>query len=166
MSWPRPNGCGVKEEFAVSADDKTRITVDIYGMQYKLAGHSSSGHMRRVAQYVDEQMHLIAKGFPKLDTQRVAVLTAVNLADQYLRLSDEREKQQINLQSSMSEAHEALLEEHGKLQEEYNAALAKLSEAKSREAELQEQLEKLQEEYSKLQNEYNEWIQLNLESER
>lgn len=150
----------------MSADDKTRITVEIYGMQYKLAGHSSSEHMRRVAQHVDEQMNRIARGFPKLDTQRVAVLAAVNLADAYLKLADERENYRLSLQSGLSEAHEALKEEHRRLQEEHEAALARLHEAQSREAELRERLAILQEEYSKLQSEYNEWIQLNLESDR
>jgi len=150
----------------VSGEEKTRITVEIYGMPYKLAGHSSSGHMQRVARQVDEQMRSIAREFPKLDTQRVAVLAAINLADEYLKLADEMERERISLQNSMAEAREALAEEHRKLREAYEEVCRKLDEAGAREADLRERLGKLQEEYDKLRSEFNEWIQLNLESER
>mgnify|MGYP002622717346 CR=1 FL=1 len=150
----------------MSGEEKTRITVEIYGMPYKLAGHSSSGHMQRVARQVDEQMRSIAREFPKLDTQRVAVLAAINLADEYLKLADEMERERISLQNSMAEAREALAEEHRKLREAYEEVCRKLDEAGAREADLRERLGKLQEEYDKLRSEFNEWIQLNLESER
>lgn len=144
----------------MSPEEKTRITVDIYGMQYTIAGHSSSIHMRRVAVHVDEQMNRIGKIFPKLDVPRVAVLAAVNITDGLLKLKDEMESKQVGMQNVMVEEHQTLAEEHTVLQQDYQTIIAKLAEAEAREQACKQQLEKLQVEYAKLQNEYNEWIQL------
>lgn len=144
----------------MNAEDKTRITVDIYGVPYKLAGHSSSSHMRRVAEHVDEQMNRIGKGHPKLDTPRLAVLAAVNIADDYLKLKDDTESKRAGLQHDLAEEQRSLAGEHERLQKECQQAKAKLAAVEARENELKQRMEKLQEEYSKLQTEYNEWTQL------
>jgi len=141
-------------------EDKTKVTVDIYGMQYKLTGQASSGHMRRVADLVDSQMHRIAKGFPKLDTPRIAVLAAVNIADEYLKLKEQFENESIDLKNDMAEEHKELERKFNALSQELQGKAAELDDAAKREDELKRQLEKLQEEYAKLQTEYNEWIQL------
>ena len=72
----------------MTTEDKTRITVDIYGHQYKLKADTSTNHMKRVAEYVNEQMFRIAKGYPRLDSQRIAVLAAVNMADECFRMNE------------------------------------------------------------------------------
>lgn len=71
---------------------KNRLTVEIYGQQYQLAGKASPGHMRQVASHVDEKMRQIADKNPRLDTTRLAVLSAVNIADDYLRLKQEHDE--------------------------------------------------------------------------
>ena len=144
----------------MNEDDKTRVTVDIYGMQYKLAGHTSGGHMRRVAELVDGHMNKIAKGFPKLDTPRLAVLAAVNIADEFLKQKEQFENQSIGLKNNMAEEHRELSLRYDELVNEHESKLAELAEAAKREEALKRQMEKLQEEYTKLQTEYNEWIQL------
>jgi cell division protein ZapA len=68
-----------------------RVRVDIYGQEYSLKGQASIEHLKRVARLVDEQMKEIAEQNPRLDYSRIAVLAAVNIADQYLRLCDEYE---------------------------------------------------------------------------
>lgn len=144
----------------MSSEEKTRINVDIYGMQYKLAGHSSSGHMRRVAEHVDDQMNKIGKGFPRLDIPRVAVLAAVNIADEFLKLKDELESNRVGMHNVMVEEHQTLADDYAILQQDNKEFNVKLSEAEARVEASKLQLDKLQEEYAKLQNEYNEWIQL------
>ena len=72
----------------MNAEDKTRITVDIYGHQYKLKASTSTNYMKRVAEYVNDQMFRIAKGYPRLDSQKIAVLAAVNMADECFRMNE------------------------------------------------------------------------------
>ena len=63
-----------------------KVTVDIYGHQYKLTGHSSMDYIRRVAALVDENMHKLAKGYPRLDVPKLAVLAALHMAEDVFRL--------------------------------------------------------------------------------
>ncbi len=142
------------------SEDKTKVTVEIHGLQYKLSGHASSGHMLRAAGIVDEQMKKIAKGFPRLDTPRLAVLAAVNIADDYIKLKDQLENKSKLAAQDQNEEQRELEQKLSELQQENAARLTELHEADRRAQELAGQMEKLQEEYSKLQTEYNEWIQL------
>ncbi|MGI6127922.1 MAG: cell division protein ZapA [Planifilum sp.] len=68
---------------------KNKLSVEIYGQQYQIVGKASPGYMREVASHVDDKMRQIAKSNPRLDTTRLAVLSAVNIADAYLKLKRE-----------------------------------------------------------------------------
>ncbi len=68
---------------------KNRLSVEIYGQHYQIVGKVSPSYMREVANHVDEKMREIANVNPRLDTTRIAVLSAVNIADEYLRLKQE-----------------------------------------------------------------------------
>ncbi|WP_139491621.1 cell division protein ZapA [Brevibacillus dissolubilis] len=73
-------------------EDKNRLTVEIYGQQYRLTGKASTSHMRMVAGYVDDKMREIAQGNLRLDTAKIAVLACVNMADEHFRLRQEYEE--------------------------------------------------------------------------
>jgi cell division protein ZapA (FtsZ GTPase activity inhibitor) len=142
------------------SENKNKVTVEIYGLQYKLSGHASSGQMLRVAGIVDDQMNKIAKGFPRLDTTRVAVLAAVNIADDYLKLKEQLESRSNDARLNLNEEQQELMRLNTELQHKNEQQIEQLKDADKRADELKTQMDKLQEEYSKLQTEYNEWIQL------
>lgn len=73
-------------------EENNRIRVDIYGQEYQLRGKASIEHMRLVAGLVDDKMREIARGNPRLDLNRLSVLAAVNIADEYMRLRQEYEE--------------------------------------------------------------------------
>lgn len=70
-------------------DDKTRITVDIYNKPYTIIGTESPQHVRLVASLVDQKMREIHDMNPSLDTTKLAVLTAVNAMNDYLKLKED-----------------------------------------------------------------------------
>lgn len=72
-------------------NEKQRITVTIYGQQYTIVGHESPSHVKDVAQLVDDKMKEIKKRNIYLDTTQLAVLTSVNMVDDYLKLLKENE---------------------------------------------------------------------------
>ncbi|MFS0555172.1 cell division protein ZapA [Brevibacillus sp. 179-C9.3 HS] len=76
----------------MQGDGKNRLTVDIFGQQYRLSGKASVNHIRMVAGFVDDKMNEIANGNHRLDTAKIAVLSAVNIADEYFRLRQEYEE--------------------------------------------------------------------------
>ncbi|PTX55029.1 cell division protein ZapA [Melghirimyces profundicolus] len=71
---------------------KNKFTVEIYGQMYHIVGKASPGYIREVAGHVDEKMRGIAKNNPRLDTAKLAVLSAVNITDSYLKLKQEYEE--------------------------------------------------------------------------
>lgn len=70
-------------------EQKTRVSVDIYGQTYKMVGAESSSHMRQVASIVDDKMREISERNPALDTAKIAVLAAVNCVHEHVQLQEE-----------------------------------------------------------------------------
>lgn len=75
----------------MSGQNRKRTTVDIYGHQYTIIGDENSSHIRVVASMVDSKMKEINESNPYLDTNKLAVLTAVNIVNDYLNLKNEYE---------------------------------------------------------------------------
>ncbi|MDQ0224657.1 cell division protein ZapA [Metabacillus niabensis] len=71
---------------------KSKTTVDIYGQQYSIIGSESTSHIRAVASIVDDKMREINSMNPSLDINKLAVLTAVNVVHEYLKLKEDYEK--------------------------------------------------------------------------
>nr|WP_187442472.1 cell division protein ZapA [Sutcliffiella horikoshii] len=71
------------------SEQKTRTTVDIYGQQYSIVGTESISHIRLVASIVDEKMREINSKNSHLDISKLAVLTAVNVVHDYIKLKDD-----------------------------------------------------------------------------
>lgn len=63
--------------------------------------------MRMVAGYVDDKMRKIASANPRLDTNKLAVLAALNMADEYFRLRLEYEELIKLLEESAQEEEES-----------------------------------------------------------
>ena len=61
------------------------VRVEIYDQTYHLRG-SDPEYIARLAEYVDTKMRLIAQQASTVDSLRVAVLAALNIADEYLIL--------------------------------------------------------------------------------
>lgn len=66
------------------------IKVEIYGQTYPIQGELEEAYIRRIAAYVDEKMRLISDVARTVDTQKVAVLAALSIADELHRLREER----------------------------------------------------------------------------
>lgn len=67
------------------ADDKDSIRVEIYDESYNLRG-SDAEYISRLAEVVDAKMRAVAQHTSTVDSLRVAVLAAINLADDYYQL--------------------------------------------------------------------------------
>ncbi|BDG37037.1 cell division protein ZapA [Parageobacillus sp. VR-IP] len=76
----------------MAEQQKTRVTVDIYGQQYTIVGTESSSHIRLVASIVDDKMREISEKNPTLDINKLAVLTAINIVHDYIKLKEEYDR--------------------------------------------------------------------------
>ncbi len=69
-----------------------RIKVKINGEDYYVRGKVSTEHIAKVAKYVDNKMCDLSRRHPDLNQLRVAVLAALNITDELLRLKQEYEE--------------------------------------------------------------------------
>jgi len=68
---------------------KTKTTVKIGGREYAMKGFETEEHIHRVANYLDQKMQQVANVQTNLSTTMVTLLTAVNLADEVLKLKEQ-----------------------------------------------------------------------------
>ncbi len=68
--------------------EKSRVTIMIMGEEYILRGNSSPEDMHRVGRYVDRLMRTLAEKNVQMSRHKIAVLAALNLADELLRLKE------------------------------------------------------------------------------
>lgn len=91
------------EACRLSSLQKNRTSVDIYGQQYIIIGTESHSHVRLVASMVDDKMREISSKNPYLDTSKLAVLTAVNAVNDYIKLKDRLERLELELKEKRTE---------------------------------------------------------------
>lgn len=65
--------------------EPTSVTVEIFGQSYTLRGGDDSAYVQEVAAFVDERMKEVAKNSSGTSISKVAILAAVNIADELLR---------------------------------------------------------------------------------
>lgn len=64
------------------------IRVEIYGQEYSLRGELDPAYLEQLARAVEARMRALAQQTDTLDTRRLAVLTALNLADELEQLKE------------------------------------------------------------------------------
>ena len=61
------------------------VTVEIAGQRYPIRSGLDAAYVAELAGYVDKKMRAAAETAPSTDTLGLAVLVALNLADEYFR---------------------------------------------------------------------------------
>ncbi len=82
------------------------IQVEIFGQKYSLKGGADAEYIRELADVVDSRMKDVQRGTGTADGYRIAILTALNLADELYRLRSQQEA----LQKTADGALKRLLE--------------------------------------------------------
>jgi cell division protein ZapA len=101
---------------------KNKVYVRIAGKDYTLVGVESDEYIQRIAMYIDKKMLEIMKVNSKLSTSMAAVLTAINVADDYVKTHESEFHLKKELKHSLEEI-EKIREENRRLINE-NAALS------------------------------------------
>lgn len=68
------------------------IRVEIYDQIYNIRGELEEEYVRELARYVDGKMRSLAAQTQTIDSLRLAVLAALNLADEYHVLLDRNQE--------------------------------------------------------------------------
>ena len=65
------------------------VRVQVFGSEYRIASDTDPEHIREVASYIDQKMREIASALVLRNRSTVAILTAVNLADELFKIEEE-----------------------------------------------------------------------------
>lgn len=66
-----------------------RVTVEIFNQEYIVKGNENAEYIEMLAAYVDRRMRMIEQRNHSLSMIKVAVLTALNLADELNKLQED-----------------------------------------------------------------------------
>jgi cell division protein ZapA len=73
---------------AESSDKPSLVHVEIFGQTYAVRAGAEPGYVEQLAAYVDEKMRETSRG-GAVDSVRIAVLAALNIADECFRARSE-----------------------------------------------------------------------------
>ncbi len=88
---------------------KPGIKVEIYGSEYRIKGDADGDYIKRVAAYVDERMRQAAQLTTDSAVSKIAILAAINIADELFKERTQREHAALELSEKLR-----MIEEEGK----------------------------------------------------
>ncbi len=68
---------------------KNKVTVQIFGESYALKSDTDEQRVKQVAELLDKNMHIISQANPGLSGMKVAVLSALNILEEHLKLKND-----------------------------------------------------------------------------
>lgn len=94
------------------ADKPNLVHVEIFGQTYAVKAGADPGYVEQLAAHVDQQMQEVSRTGGAVDSVRIAVLAALNVADECFRL-----------RTRLAEAEEAARRKAERLARELASAL-------------------------------------------
>jgi len=72
-------------------EEKKKVTVDIFGNKYTIRGDADPDYIKELAQFVDRKMQEVVQHTPTISSYKVAILAAINIADELYRIKADSE---------------------------------------------------------------------------
>ena len=85
-----------------------RVDVEIFGKVYTVRGEKDVEYVRRVAEYVDRKMREISQVTDTVSTSRIAILAALNIADEFFDLREETDELESRIKNLSRKIDKAL----------------------------------------------------------
>jgi cell division protein ZapA len=104
--------------------DASLVPVVIFGQTYKVRAEENSAYIEDLARYVDTKMKTIAEASGTTEALKVAILAALNIADEFFKLEEAQKVSRTELLSATEEVLDVL---EGSLREPTETSPAPLS---------------------------------------
>jgi len=88
------------------------VQVEIFGQTYSIKGVADRTHIRELAAFVDGRMKDVQKGTGTADIYRMAILTALNIADELFRLRSQHDALHRSAERTVDRILELTAEQH------------------------------------------------------
>jgi cell division protein ZapA len=79
----------------------TTTPVEIFGEVYHVRGDDESGYLQSLADLVDRKMREVSQQ-AKGDTARIAILAALNLADELFQVQSQQEGERVEIREKVA----------------------------------------------------------------
>jgi cell division protein ZapA len=90
-------------------DDPSRVVhVEIHGQQYPIRSSLDPAYVAELAAYVDQKMRAASRETSATDTLKVAVLAALNIADECFRIRADEQHQRESITTRAGELERML----------------------------------------------------------
>jgi cell division protein ZapA len=88
----------------------TTTPVEIFGEVYHVRGDDENGYLQDLADLVDRKMREVAEHVNTADTARIAILAALNLADELFQIQSQQEGERVEIREKVAKLTEELTE--------------------------------------------------------
>lgn len=68
--------------------ETNKVKVSIFGNTYNIQGEATPEYILQLAEFVNDKMEEVNKNIANANLVQVAILTALNIADEYFQLKD------------------------------------------------------------------------------
>jgi len=92
----------------VEAMPRGSMEVEIFGAVYSVRGNDDREYLQGLADLVDRKMREVAEHVNTADTARIAILAALNLADELMSLEKRQEGERVLIREKVAELTEEL----------------------------------------------------------
>ena len=111
---PAPMTAAERSRAEMAARDAGAVVVEIYDQVYQLSG-TDAAYIQRLAGIVDARMRAISAHGATVDSLRVAVLAALNIADEMLSTQARHDQLAATMNHATSSVHAAVQSRTGSL---------------------------------------------------
>lgn len=94
----------------MTAKSTTTTEVEIFGAVYHVRGEKDGAYLQELAQLVDGKMREVAGHVSTVDTAKIAILAALNLADELYQFRLQQEGERVKIEEKVAELTGALAE--------------------------------------------------------
>jgi len=81
----------------------TSVDVEIFGEVYHVRGGQDRVYLQKLASLVDRKMREIGRHLPNVDAGKIAILAALNLADELLQCNQQQEGERAEIMEKVAE---------------------------------------------------------------
>lgn len=78
------------------------VDIEIFGRTYRVRGRDDGGYLQQVADLVDRKMRQVAERSASTDTGRLAILAALNIADELLQSQNRQEGERVEIRERVT----------------------------------------------------------------
>lgn len=142
---------------AENENEEEKARVVIYGDEYVIKGEEPVEYIEKVADCVDQEIEKVNGQSNRLSRVKVMVLAAMNLADQYYKIKEKKQKLSQKLkneeagQTELKQKYKEIVKKHNRLKSEYNTMQKKYNA-------LHNENDNFKEKYNNLKEKYNDLV--------